>query len=213
MPCHGSHSWRWVSWHNFCSLSPARCSLAILLPAGAPIGGVLFSLEEACSVWSRRIAWRCFLACALATITHSTLNPHSANGLLSADLRQLHPQEWLQQLPAIMAVAAGGGLLGAGFNKLRLVMRPWRAKAKHHGGRIREVAVVAALTAGTIATLAITVGRCLPVPDEWKAEPSWVRHTCAAGEYNDLATAWLAPAGGWLRLWVQAARAGGAACM
>ena len=202
-----------MSWHNFCSLSPARCSLAILLPAGAPIGGVLFSLEEACSVWSRRIAWRCFLACALATITHSTLNPHSANGLLSADLRQLHPQEWLQQLPAIMAVAAGGGLLGAGFNKLRLVMRPWRAKAKHHGGRIREVAVVAALTAGTIATLAITVGRCLPVPDEWKAEPSWVRHTCAAGEYNDLATAWLAPAGGWLRLWVQAARAGGAACM
>ncbi len=167
--------------------------------AGAPIGGVLFSLEEACSVWSRRIAWRCFLACAIAVLTHSTLNPHSANGLLSADLRPLHPQEWLQQLPAIMAVSAGGGLLGAGFNKLRLVMRPWRAKAKHHGGRVREVAIVAALTAATIATLAVTVGRCLPVPDEWAADPMWVRNTCAAGEYNDLATAWLAPAGGSMR--------------
>lgn len=39
--------------------------------AGAPIGGVLFSLEEACSVWSRRIAWRCFIACTIAVVTHS----------------------------------------------------------------------------------------------------------------------------------------------
>ncbi|PRW45494.1 family transporter: chloride ion channel [Chlorella sorokiniana] len=161
---------------------------------GAPIGGVLFSLEEACSVWSRRIAWRCFLACAIATITHSTLNPHSASGLLSADLRPLRPNEWLQQLPAILAVGAGGGLLGAVFNKLRLLLRPWRAKAKHHGSRIQEVAVVAALTSATVAGLAATVGRCLPVPDEWAAEPMWVQHTCAAGQYNDLATAWLAPA-------------------
>ena len=146
-------------------------------------------------MWSRRIAWRCFLASAIAAITHSTLNPHSANGLLSAPLRPLAPHEWLQQLPAVVAVSAGGGLLGAAFNKLRLLVRPWRARAKDHWGRSREVALVAALTASAIAALAAAVGRCLPAPQQWAAEPLWVQHTCPAGQYNDLATAWLAPAG------------------
>ena len=36
---------------------------------GAPIGGVLFSMEEACSYWSRKVAWRCFLCAAVAAFT------------------------------------------------------------------------------------------------------------------------------------------------
>lgn len=36
---------------------------------GAPVGGVLFSMEEACSYWSRKVAWRCFLTAAVAAFT------------------------------------------------------------------------------------------------------------------------------------------------
>lgn len=42
---------------------------------------------------------------------------------------------------------------------------------------------------------AISPCSCLPVPDEWQ-RPAWVQHTCPAGHYNDLATAWLSPPGG-----------------
>ena len=120
---------------------------------------MLFSLEEACSVWSRRIAWRCFIASAVAVFTHAQLNPESQSHLLSAQLRPLAPLEWLQQLPALAAVSAGGGLLGAAFNKMRLVMRPLRAKPKHHAARIQEAVGVAAVTVTAVAALTATVGR------------------------------------------------------
>ena len=70
------------------------------------------------------------------------------------------------------------------------------------GCAVREVALVAALTVTAIASLAATVGRCLPVPDAWAAAAEqegskglWIQHTCPAGQYNDLATAWLGPPG------------------
>lgn len=149
-------------------------------------------------MWNRSIAWRCFIASAIAVIAHDTLNPHSAGGLLAAPLPPLSPGQWLRQLPLLAGVSAGGGLLGAAFNHLRAAVRPWRANPKQHAARVREVAVMAALTVSVIAALAAAVGRCLPVPAAWEAaskhkEPAWVQHTCAEGAYNDLATLWLAP--------------------
>ena len=44
---------------------------------GAPIGGVLFSLEEASTYWSRKVAWRCFICTATAVFTLAQLHPRS----------------------------------------------------------------------------------------------------------------------------------------
>jgi hypothetical protein len=41
---------------------------------GAPVGGVLFAMEEACSFWSRKTAWRCFMAAVFATFTMAQIN-------------------------------------------------------------------------------------------------------------------------------------------
>lgn len=157
---------------------------------------MLFSLEEACGagVWSRRIAWRCFIACAFSVFAHTQLNPHSEAGLLSAPLSPLSPAEWAWQAPLLVAVSAGGGLLGAAFNRMRIMLRPWRASPKRHAARVREAAAVAVATVTAVAALAATVGSCLPVPSHW-SEHVWVQHTCADGQYNDLATAWMGPSG------------------
>jgi H+/Cl- antiporter ClcA len=61
---------------------------------GAPVGGVLFAMEEACSFWSRKTAWRCFMAAVFATFTMAQINKGcaaaaaaavTAPGLLSTD--------------------------------------------------------------------------------------------------------------------------------
>jgi chloride channel 7 len=137
----------------------AGAAAGIAAAFGAPIGGVLFSLEEACSVWNRRVAQGCFICCVVAVFTHSQLNPHALSGLLSVSLHPLTPWQWLQQLPALVAVSIGGGLLGAAFNKLRTLLRPLRAKPKRHLPRTLEAVAVAALTASAAAVLSATVGR------------------------------------------------------
>ncbi len=42
---------------------------------GAPIGGVLFALEEMCTHWTRKTGWRCFICTAVAVFTLAQLRP------------------------------------------------------------------------------------------------------------------------------------------
>jgi hypothetical protein len=56
----------------------AGVAAGIAAAFGAPLGGVLFSQEEACTHWSRRVAWHCFVASAVATFVHTRLSPECA---------------------------------------------------------------------------------------------------------------------------------------
>lgn len=49
----------------------AGAAAGISAAFGAPVGGVLFAMEEACSFWSRKIAWRCFIAGVCSTFMMS----------------------------------------------------------------------------------------------------------------------------------------------
>jgi hypothetical protein len=49
---------------------------------GAPIGGVLFSLEEASSFWSRKVMWRSFICVSGATFVLALLLEHGEAGTL-----------------------------------------------------------------------------------------------------------------------------------
>lgn len=160
---------------------------------GAPIGGVLFSLEEASTHWSRKTTWRCFLCTIAATFTLAQTHPRAATGMLSLrGLYSLSNQQWAWQMPLIVLASACGGLLGAAFNLLRIRLK----KAGHRGAACSTLAwagVVAAATALAATLLPAALGRCLETPHEWDVADV-VRHNCPEGQYNDLGTALLSDA-------------------
>lgn len=119
---------------------------------GAPIGGVLFSMEEACSFWSKKVAWRCFSAAIMAAFAIAQFSPEGDNGLIVfSNIKTLSNQEWLWQLPLMVAVATMGGVLGGIFNHMRKALWPLRASRSRKFLRVGELMLVRdALCPGTI---------------------------------------------------------------
>jgi len=131
---------------------------------GAPIGGVLFALEEACSVWSRKTAWRCLLCTSTAWFAMSQMNRAGgrSGGILSlSGVYPLSSRQWLDQLPFVIIVSAGAGALGAVFNLAKRSMQRLRAARRHHGLRMLEAAGVAGLTVFASMASSALFGRCL----------------------------------------------------
>jgi len=100
---------------------------------GAPIGGVLFALEEASSVWSRELTWRTFLGCMLSAFTVNLLFQSISDGdsmvndygLLSFGISRDYLYRY-QELNLFILLGVIGGLLGTLFVKLNVKLNMWR---------------------------------------------------------------------------------------
>lgn len=101
-------------------------TLGVAAAFGAPIGGVLFSLEESASFWSTKLTWRCFF-CAMMTVftlyvitSAGTFFGHSDSTAMfsfgefySLDGDTSNYAVW--ELFLFMVIGAMGGLIGACF--------------------------------------------------------------------------------------------------
>ena len=120
---------------------------------GAPIGGVLFAMEEAASFWSQQLTWRTFFCALCSTFTLNLLlscDPRfQPDRKLSAPFGQLShpglitfgnfPQDdpySLPELPVFLLIGVAGGLMGALFNRLNVRLTLWRSK--HMASRVRR---------------------------------------------------------------------------
>eukprot|EP01061_Rhynchopus_euleeides_P016311 TRINITY_DN27598_c0_g1_i2.p1 TRINITY_DN27598_c0_g1~~TRINITY_DN27598_c0_g1_i2.p1 ORF type:complete len:963 (+),score=351.05 TRINITY_DN27598_c0_g1_i2:35-2923(+) len=92
---------------------------------GAPVGGVLFALEEGCSFWDVELTWRiffCSIVCAftMAMLTGETNGQHSLNapGMIDfGDFSEAGVVPFrLVEVPWFILIGVAGGLLGALFN-------------------------------------------------------------------------------------------------
>ncbi|GBG34501.1 H+/Cl- exchange transporter 7 [Hondaea fermentalgiana] len=123
------------------------CACGVAAAFSAPLGGVLFVIEEAASFWSVRLTWLTFfatMACAsFVDVVLSGVKDTAEWGLMSQSAvvsfgsfegasrdpcYPLQPPYRFMQLPIFVIIGALGGLLGAAFNSANLVLSRIRAK-------------------------------------------------------------------------------------
>lgn len=160
---------------------------------GAPVGGVLFSLEEGASFWNQSLTWRIFFASMLSTVTLNIVascRNHSCLDLSSPGLFNFGSfnQTSYGAVEIIMFIFMGviGGLLGALFNHINYKLSVFRQRYIHKRSlRVIEAMIVALISATVSFLLIFSWNDCQPM----RAEPSSlpVQIFCPDGQYSSMA--------------------------
>ncbi|OQR83573.1 Chloride Channel (ClC) Family [Achlya hypogyna] len=172
---------------------------------GAPIGGVLFALEEGASFWHQNLTWRTFF-CAM--VSAFIVNLYSAfrsevddndsrwghlgnqTGTLSfGSFVEENKSYAVWDVPIFLAMGMLGGLMGAVFNQANTILTNFRRSSailSHRYGRYMEAIFICFVMTITSFWLSYAFGTCLPKGGPY--EDSLVQFYCADGEYNDLAS-------------------------
>eukprot|EP01118_Nematostelium_gracile_P019057 TRINITY_DN8693_c0_g1_i1.p1 TRINITY_DN8693_c0_g1~~TRINITY_DN8693_c0_g1_i1.p1 ORF type:complete len:819 (+),score=195.47 TRINITY_DN8693_c0_g1_i1:89-2545(+) len=126
-------------------LFSAAAAAGVSVAFGAPIGGVLFSLEEVSYYFPHKTLWRSFYCAALAAIVLSYMNPLHTGKLVLFQVTYTNSWKSFEMIP-FFVVAVIGGLIGAFFIKMNVKMSALR-KSKLAKYQIQEVMAVATITA------------------------------------------------------------------
>ncbi|MEE6497607.1 hypothetical protein FKM82_002785 [Ascaphus truei] len=164
---------------------------------GAPVGGVLFSLEEGASFWNQLLTWRIFFASMISTFTLNFVlsiynkkpGDLSNPGLINFGRFDTEENTYnIFELPLFICMGAIGGMLGAVFNALNNGLTMFRIRYLHRPClQVIEAMLVAAVTA-TVAFVTIYYsGDCQPLREGSVEYP--LQLFCADGEYNAMASA------------------------
>ena len=154
----------------------------------APIGGLLFTIEEGASFYSTSIFWRGFLATGSGVLTlHALVELHDHGAAraaaahfgryrdfgLYADSLAFYGSRmfyYFWDVPIFCLMGVAGGVGGAAFVAANVRVTAWRARAVPPAARWRRLAEVVAVAVAT-ATLFYLAAWCspclnLPAPDD-----------------------------------------------
>ncbi|KAL1317012.1 hypothetical protein AAHE18_15G105900 [Arachis hypogaea] len=187
------------------------CAAGVAAAFRAPVGGVLFALEEVTSWWRSQLMWRVFFTSAIVAVVVRTAMGWCKNGncghfgsggFIIWDISDGQEDYSFAELLPMAIIGVIGGLLGALFNQLTLYISSWRRNHLHKKGsrvKIIEACLVSLLT--SIISFCLPLLReCSPCPEsdptsgiECPRPPgmygNYVNFFCSSDkEYNDLAT-------------------------
>ncbi|XP_031093188.1 chloride channel protein CLC-d-like isoform X2 [Ipomoea triloba] len=187
------------------------CAAGVAAAFRAPVGGVLFALEEVTSWWRSQLMWRVFFTSAIVAVVVRTAmgwcksgkcGHFGSGGFIIWDISGGQEDYSFEELLPMAVIGVIGGLLGALFNQLTLFISHWRRNYLHRKGirvKIIEACVISVITSVISFGLPL-FRRCTPCPDpdvnssiECPRAPgmygNYVNFHCQnSNEYNDLAT-------------------------
>uniref|UniRef100_A0A8C9Y086 Chloride channel protein n=1 Tax=Sander lucioperca TaxID=283035 RepID=A0A8C9Y086_SANLU len=124
----------------------AAAAVGVSVAFGAPIGGVLFSLEEVSYYFPLKTLWRSFFAALVAAFTLRSINPFGNSRLVLFYVEFHAPWHMLELAPFIL-LGIFGGLWGALFIRANIAWCRRRKTTRLGHYPVMEVLVVTALTA------------------------------------------------------------------
>uniref|UniRef100_A0A8D1WH37 Chloride channel protein n=1 Tax=Sus scrofa TaxID=9823 RepID=A0A8D1WH37_PIG len=124
----------------------AASAAGVSVAFGAPIGGVLFSLEEVSYYFPLKTLWRSFFAALVAAFVLRSINPFG-NSRLVLFYVEYHTPWYLFELFPFILLGVFGGLWGAFFIRANIAWCRRRKSTKFGKYPVLEVIVVAAVTA------------------------------------------------------------------
>uniref|UniRef100_A0A8D9AXJ9 Chloride channel protein n=1 Tax=Cacopsylla melanoneura TaxID=428564 RepID=A0A8D9AXJ9_9HEMI len=164
---------------------------------GAPVGGVLFSLEEGASFWNQSLTWRIFFACMMSTFTLNVIlsayyghwGQLTDPGLLNFG-KFYSLQYSLLEIVLFVGMGVFGGLTGALYNSLNHKLTVFRLRyMSAKWVKVAEACLVAIVSAVVPIVMIYTLNDCRPLGEDPTENP--VQMFCGDGEYNTLAGLWL----------------------
>ncbi|KAI9503874.1 glycerol ethanol, ferric requiring protein [Coemansia spiralis] len=137
-------SWfgRGSSPHLYRETVSASAAAGVAVAFGAPIGGVLFSLEDLSSHFPRRTLWRSFLCALVATVSLQAMNPFRTGKLVL--FQASYDRDWhFFEVVFFVLIGVFGGVFGGLCIKANLWVAARRRAYMSKVGPIREVALLA----------------------------------------------------------------------
>lgn len=201
--------WRWLRYfdndRDRRDLITCGASSGVCAAFRAPVGGVLFALEEVATWWRSALLWRTFFSTATVVVVlrgfievcrNGRCGLFGEGGLILFDVGDVAVRYHAGDLLPVTIVGVLGGVLGALYNHvLHKVLRVYNLI--NEKGRAAKLALALAVCALTSALLYVTpfAVPCTPCdPAFGGACPTlgksgnFKRFNCPEGHYNDLAT-------------------------
>ena len=185
----------------------------------APIGGILFSLEEGASYWSPSLTWRAFFCSMIALASLYCLNTIGTQfGKVGFDrlfsfgnfiYEGTESSFAVFELALFTFIGVAGGLIGAIFNNVNERITHWRIKNVNYSKKRRLVeAILISFLVSLVSFAVPALWRCKEMPDnlnisetEKELKSSLVAFRCKKGEeYNEIASLMFADAGDAIQL-------------
>uniref|UniRef100_A0AAY4CWU7 Chloride channel protein n=1 Tax=Denticeps clupeoides TaxID=299321 RepID=A0AAY4CWU7_9TELE len=124
----------------------AAAAAGVSVAFGAPIGGVLFSLEEVSYYFPLKTLWRSFFAALVAAFTLRSINPFGNNRLVLFYV-EYHTPWYMAELVPFILLGVFGGLWGTLFIRANIAWCRRRKTTQLGKYPVLEVIVVTGITA------------------------------------------------------------------